>query len=158
MPDMPAKPEIVELSSSDTHALRRAVLRDGDPTRTVVYPEDDLAGTVHLGIRDGDGTLVATSSWTPKPLDAFAGRRAIQLRGMAIAAGMQGAGVGGRLFEAAVTRWTTAGYELVWARARDSALNFYAKHGCTVVGDGFVDDTTRLPHHVVVRELAARSD
>ena len=144
--------EIIEIASSETHDLRRAVLRDGDPTRTVVYPEDDLAETVHLGIRDADGALVATSSWTPKPLDALPGRRAVQLRGMAISATLQGAGVGGMLFETAVARWAAAGYDLVWARARDSALNFYAKHGCTVIGDGFIDDTTRLPHHVVVRD------
>jgi predicted GNAT family N-acyltransferase len=147
--------DVVEISSAETHALRRAVLRDGDPTRTVVYPEDDLADTVHLGIRDANGTVVATSSWTPKPLDAFPDERAVQLRGMAIAAGMQGAGIGGLLFETAVTRWSDDGFDLVWARARDSALNFYAKHGCRVVGDGFTDDTTRLPHHIVVRQLGA---
>ena len=147
-------PVVVEVSSTDTHALRRAVLRDGDPTRTVVYPEDDLAETVHLGIRAADGTLVATSSWTPKALDAFPDRHAVQLRGMAIATEMQGAGIGGLLFETAVARWRDAGFDLAWARARDSALGFYAKHGCRVVGDGFVDDTTRLPHHVVVRELS----
>ena len=39
------------------------------------------------------------------------------------------------------------------ARARDSALGFYAKHDCRVVGDGFIDATTELPHHVVVRDL-----
>jgi predicted GNAT family N-acyltransferase len=150
--------QIVEIASTATHALRRAVLRDGDPTRTVVYPEDDVADTVHLGMHNADGTLIATSSWTPKQLDAFPGRRAIQLRGMAIAAEAQGAGLGGLLFETAVTRWADAGFELVWARARDSALNFYTKHGCSVVGDGFTDDTTRLPHHVVVREIGSMSE
>jgi len=150
--------EILELAPAETHALRRAVLRDGDSTRTVVYPEDELAETVHLGIRNADGALVATSSWTPKQLDDAPGKRAVQLRGMAIAAEMQGAGIGGLLFESAVTRWRDAGFDLVWARARDSALNFYAKHGCRVVGDGFIDDTTRLPHHVVVREIGPTSD
>jgi len=149
---------IIELAPTETHALRRAVLRDGDPTRTVVYPEDDLAETVHLGMRDANGTVVATSSWTPKALEGFPTVRAVQLRGMAIAAELQGAGIGGLLFEGAVERWTDAGFELLWARARDSALNFYAKHGCRVVGDGFIDDTTRLPHHIVVRELEAVSE
>lgn len=145
--------DVVEIASIETHLLRRAVLRDGDPSRPVVYPEDDLVETMHLGIRDADGALVATSSWTPKPLDEFPGRRAVQLRGMAISTARQGGGIGGLLFETAVTRWADAGFELVWARARDTALGFYAKHGCRVVGDAFIDDTTRLPHHVVVREL-----
>lgn len=145
--------DVIEIASSETHELRRAVLRDGDPNRTVVYPEDDLAETLHLGIRDAAGALVATSSWTPKPLDVFPGRLAVQLRGMAISAALQGTGVGGMLFETVVERWAAAGFDLIWARARDSALSFYVKHGCTAVGAGFIDDTTRLPHHIVVRDL-----
>jgi predicted GNAT family N-acyltransferase len=145
--------EIVEISSTETHALRRAVLRNGDPNRTVVYPEDDLDETVHLGIRGDDGAIIATSSWVPKPLDGFPGCTAVQLRGMAISAALQGSGIGGQLFETAVARWSAAGFDLVWARARDSALDFYAKHGCHVVGDGFIDETSELPHHVVVRHL-----
>ena len=42
---------------------------------------------------------------------------------------------------------------LVWARARDTALAFYVRHGFRVTGDGFVDEATQLPHHVVVRRL-----
>src|SRR3954449_12074291 len=45
MPELVPKigPEVSAVASTETHALRRAVLRDGDATRTVVYPEDDLA-------------------------------------------------------------------------------------------------------------------
>jgi hypothetical protein len=42
---------------------------------------------------------------------------------------------------------------VVWANARDRALAFYEREGFVVVGDGFVDATTQLPHHVVVSRL-----
>lgn len=142
-----------EISTADTHPLRRAVLRNGDPSRPASFPEDDLPGTFHLGIVDDAGALVATSSWMPKPCAEFPEARAVQLRGMATAATMQGTGVGGMLLEAGAQRCAAAGFELMWARARDSALGFYAKHDCRVVGDGFIDATTELPHHVVVRDL-----
>jgi hypothetical protein len=38
----------------------------------------------------------------------------------------------------------------VWARARDTALGFYRRHGFEVVEPGFVDEATALPHHVIV--------
>ncbi|MCU1397402.1 MAG: hypothetical protein JWN62_511 [Acidimicrobiales bacterium] len=144
---------VVELATTDTHALRRAVLRDGDPTRSVDFPEDDLPGTFHLGVRDGQGRIVATSSWVPKPSADFPAATAVQLRGMATDASLQGTGVGGLLLEAGVERCVAAGFDLLWARARDTALAFYAKHDCRVVGEGFVDATTALPHHIVVRDL-----
>jgi GNAT superfamily N-acetyltransferase len=147
---------IVEISTADTHALRRAVLRNGDPDRTVVFAEDDLIGTIHLGALDPRDAIVAISSWVPKSLDGFDaldGLRATQLRGMATDASLQGTGIGGLLFETGVQRCVDNGVDLVWARARDSALDFYARHGCTVIGAGFIDDTSGLPHHVVIRNL-----
>jgi len=41
----------------------------------------------------------------------------------------------------------------VWANARDAALDFYRAHGFTVVGDGFIETVTQLPHHVVEIDL-----
>ena len=43
--------------------------------------------------------------------------------------------------------------EVVWARARDTALAFYLDHGFTVEGDGFIDEQTQKPHHLIVRRL-----
>ena len=42
---------------------------------------------------------------------------------------------------------------LVWARARDTALEFYLRHGFVVDGEGFIDEQTLKPHHVIVRRL-----
>ena len=141
---------VVEITAAHTHALRLEVLRRDTPTKVVEFPEDLLPGTRHFGITIG-GTLVAVSSWVPKPyLDA----PAVQLRGMATTWQLQSSGVGGDLLEAGCANMANDGVPLIWARARDAALGFYLRHGFHVEGDGFIDEATQLPHHVVVRRLA----
>lgn len=142
-------PEIVELTPQETHPLRLAVLRADTPTKEVVFPEDVWPGVLHLGVRL-DGELVATSSWVPRDLD---GQPAVQLRGMATEHSAQGSGLGGLLLEAGCARHQAADVSLVWARARDAALAFYLRHGFEVEGEGFIDQATQLPHHLVVRRL-----
>jgi predicted GNAT family N-acyltransferase len=143
-----AEYRVVQLAAADTHSLRRDVLRNGMPGRPVIFDGDDLPGTVHLGVRDGDA-LVAISTWLP---NNYNGEPAVQLRGMATVPTLQGRGVGGILINAGCERAAMIA-PLVWARARDTALGFYMRHGFTVVGDGFVDETTQIPHHVIVRHL-----
>ena len=141
--------EVVELSPEETHPLRLAVLRHDTPTKDVSFVEDADPGAIHLGLRIA-GELVAVSTWIPRPHNE---RPAIQLRGMATARQLQGTGLGGQLLEAGCERAAATGVGLVWARARDAALDFYLRHGFEVEGEGFIDATTDLPHHLVVRRL-----
>jgi predicted GNAT family N-acyltransferase len=139
---------VLELTTEQTYPLRLAVLRFDTVSKVVTFPEDDLPGTVHLGLHDGDD-VVAISSWVPRPYDD---QPAVQLRGMATATHMQGKGAGGLLIEAGCER-AALSVSFVWARARDAALPFYERHGFVVEGDGFIDDLTQKPHHVIVRRL-----
>ena len=139
---------VVELTADETHALRLTVLRDDTPTQVVAFPEDELPGTFHLGVRDGTD-VIAVSTWAPRP---YNDTHAVQLRGMATAAHRQGHGLGALLLEAGCLRAATVA-ELVWARARDTALGFYLRHGFTIEGEGFIDGHTQKPHHVIVRRL-----
>jgi len=145
--------EVGAITQADTFALRRAVLRDGDPDATVAWDEDTWPETVHLGVRV-DGELVGTSTWIHRPMPGTDDSGDWQLRGMATANGRRGGGLGGILVEAGCQRVAGAGGRLVWARARDAALGFYAAHAFEVVGDGFVDATTGLPHHLVRRPVS----
>ena len=77
----------------------------------------------------------------------------MQLRGMATLQSHQRRGVGAALISAGIERAMAIGAEVVWANARDAALAFYLREGFSVQGDGFIDATTQLPHHVVVRRL-----
>jgi len=140
---------VVEIAADETHALRLQMLRNDTPSAIVTFPEDDLPGTLHLGVRDTDGHIVAISTWIPRQ---FHDRPAVQLRGMATAAHLQGRGVGAILVEAGCAR-AAATAPLVWARARDTALGFYLRHGFAVDGDGFIDEQTQKPHHLIVRRL-----
>ncbi|CAB4364623.1 MAG: GNAT family N-acetyltransferase [Actinobacteria bacterium] len=141
---------IVELTAEQTHPLRLSVLRFDTVTKDVAFPEDTWPGARHLGLRVGDG-LVAVSTWVPRP---HLGQPAVQLRGMATSRAAQGLGHGGTLLEGGCQRMAQGGTTLVWARARDAALEFYLRHGFSVEGDGFIDQNTQLPHHLIVRSLA----
>ncbi len=143
--------QVVAITAEETHSVRLAVLRADTPTKEVRFAEDDAPGAVHLGVRV-DGGLVATSSWIPR--DAPDGTRpAVQLRGMATLQGLQGRGVGAALLAAGCAHARSIGAVVVWANARDRALAFYEREGFAVVGEGFVDAATQLPHHVVLRQL-----
>jgi thiamine transport system ATP-binding protein len=149
---VPPVTAIVEISAADTHPLRRRVLRDGTPTDVVTFDGDDLVTTFHLGCRR-DGELVGIATWMrvaypDRPADA-----AFQLRGMATDPAAQGTGIGEALLLAGLRRCRDEDATLVWARARDTALGFYERHGFEPVGLGYVDLTTQLPHHDVIREL-----
>jgi len=142
---------VVELTVEEALVLRERVLRAGMPGTPAAFAEDALDGVVHLGVRTSPppGDVVATSTWIPRP---FHGEPAVQLRGMATDAAVRGRGLGALLIDAGCTR-AAAAVGLVWANARDAALAFYRREGFEVVGDGFVDPVTQLPHHVVVRRL-----
>lgn len=140
---------VVEIAADDTYELRLQVLRNDTPSAIVTFAEDDLPGTFHLGVRDADNHLVAVSTWILRP---FREEPAVQLRGMATAARVRGQGAGVILLEAGCRR-AAATAPLVWARARDTALGFYLRHGFVVDGEGFIDEQTMKPHHVIVRRL-----
>ena len=142
----------MELTAEQTYTLRRSELRAGTPTDEVRFDEDSLASTVHLGV-EVDGEVVAVSTWIERRHPDTPRFRGVQLRGMATAPQFRGHGHGAMLLEAGVERAAAAGIELIWARARDSALGFYERHGFRPFGRGYVDLTTELPHHDIVRML-----
>ena len=144
---------VEDVPAEETRALRRFVLRRGTPTDNVTFDADDRPGTRHLAIRDGDGAVIATSTWFESETPMAAGVRAVQLRAMAVHDDYQGRGLGAVLIAAGAEHAASIGAELVWAKARDSALGFYTSEGFEVVGDGFLTEDTRIPHHLVVRHL-----
>lgn len=147
------KLEVVELQTSETYELRTAVLRDKTPTSDPKYAEDSNPGTVHLGIFDAHENLIGTSTWVINPWQEDSTAQAIQLRGMAVAKNRQSAGLGTMLLTAGVIHAEKLKAKYIWAKARDSALNFYLRHDFLVVGDGFTEGTTQMPHHLVVHKI-----
>jgi len=150
-------PPVEYIDASECHPLRRAVLRAGDPAAVVDWPEDSAAGAFHLGVRS-DATLVAVASFAPVATPMRPRAQAWQLRGMAVEPARQRCGYGVALLDAALTRLRAKGADVLWANARDTAVGFYVRYGMRVVGDGFVQPDTGLPHHVVVLDLADNHD
>ena len=97
--------------------------------------------------------MIAASTWTPKPFPDRPDDAAVQLRGMAVSAEHRGRGLGAAMIAAGLDDARRRGATLVWANARDSALEFYVANGFGVVGEGFRTTDTDLPHHRIVQEL-----
>ena len=143
---------MVALSTAEILDLRVRVLRQGTPFTHANYPEDGYPDVVNFCIVR-EGSPVATSTWFTKECPEMPGVPAVQLKGMAVDGGLQGGGLGAKLIERGLDHARSTGARIVWARARDSALYFYERRGFRVVGEGFIDGPTAMPHHIVVIDL-----
>lgn len=140
-------------TTDEVRPLRLDVLRHGMTNRSVEFDGDDDPDTTHLVAVDHRDRIVATSTWLRRDTPHAPRRTAMQLRGMATERTRQGTGLGGRLLHVGLAHARDEGSEIVWANARDAALDFYLRHGFEIVGDGFIEPVTQLPHHVVIAEL-----
>ncbi len=138
--------KIAAVPAAQTHALRRSVLRDGDPDADVHWPEDDDDNTVHLAVLDDESSIIGVSTWiTVSPRT--------QLRGMATDPNMAGHGVGTALLDAGIAHARAIGSTHVWANARVTAIGFYSAYGFTISGPVFVTPATGLPHRLATLDL-----
>jgi len=144
---------VVEITAAETHAIRRRVLRDGTASDVVEFDGDHLESTFHLAARNDDDVVVGVSTWMLRSYPDRPGEVAFQLRGMASVPEARGDGVGSAMLRAGLERCRSAGASVVWARARDTAIEFYLRHGFATAGLGYVDLATQLPHHDIVLVL-----
>lgn len=94
------------------------------------FEGDELSTTVHIvGYKDGTtaACLTILLSDVKLPEEPQAG----QLRGMAVADGYRGLGLGSRLL-AAAHEWARQKGVSLWCNARSQAVGFYSKHGWEV--------------------------
>ena len=141
------------MTSLEVRPLRLEVLRAGMVNQTVHFDGDDDPTTIHLGAFDQDQNNVGVSTWMQRHFPLAEEHKALQLRGMATAVNVQGQGIGALLLVAGQSHGREIGAHLIWANARDAALNFYNRHGYSTVGEGFIETVTQLPHHKVVKYL-----
>ncbi|MCU1455734.1 MAG: GCN5-related N-acetyltransferase [Acidimicrobiales bacterium] len=146
---------IVQVVAEATHAVRREVLRGHAPDLGVSGPADDDPAAIHLAA-SVDGEVVGVVSGSPVEGPLNGGPGSWQLSSMAVREPWRAHGIGAALLTRLVDEVTEQGGRLIWARARDSALGFYERHGFRTIGDGF--DHARLPHHYVVRAVGEGLD
>ena len=149
---MIAPVSVRDVSLAETLDLRQRVLRDHLPGLAATSASDDLPQTWHLGAFR-DGRLLGVVSGFEEEAPGHPGVVAQRFRFMAVAPDAQGSGVGRALMNEVISRARRDGVSLLWANGRDTALQFYTGLGFAVVGEGFSDTTSQLPHHVVVLEL-----
>ena len=129
---------------AESLALREAVLRR---PLGLAWTAEELAkeeSSVHLGCFRDDmlaGALVLT------PEDGGT----VRMRLVAVAPMHQGQGVGSALVACAEDVAKRLGYHRMVARARETAVPFYRKHGYGVEDETFVQ--VGLPHRAVWKEL-----
>lgn len=120
---------------------------------TVIFDGDDDPSTFHLAAMNHEGRIVGIASWLLRPSPDEPQSCALQLRGMATAPTVRGTGIGRNLLDVGIDHARNHDISFVWANARDSALGFYERHGFRVVGEGFIETVTNLPHHRVLLQI-----
>ena len=153
--DMTEQLEVRRISSPETVALRREVLRPDRSLEESIFPGDDYSTTEHWGAFIGD-ELVGVASIYPEPLPLEVALPTTgstwRLRGMAVAEGRRNRGVGKVLLDACIQSIRSNGGTLLWCNARSTAINFYQREGFESCSEDFeIPDIG--PHRVMVREL-----
>ncbi|MDE3044149.1 MAG: GNAT family N-acetyltransferase [Acidobacteriota bacterium] len=148
-----SEPALRVVAASRLHDLRRRVLRGGDASAVVANTHDDDPTSLHVAVVLGDDVL-ASASYFLEPSPDAPGILAYQVRYVATDPAWQGRGLGAAVLAAGEEELRRRGVALVWANARDSALDFYRHRGWTVVeGSAHVSAETQLPHHRIFKEL-----
>ena len=140
-------------TTAEVRPLRLEALRAHTTNKSVDFEGDDDVTTRHLVAVDSLGEIVGVSTWLERVLDQQPHLRAVQLRGMATAISVQNQGIGALILAAGVDYALSLDADLMWANARDQALNFYNRNGFVTAGEGFIEPVTGLPHHRVIKSL-----
>ena len=127
---------INKINYLDTFPVRSAVLRQGKPIETCFFLSDDAVGTTHFGLYNENNIIGVASVFTSNN-ENFDKKNQFQLRGMAILEEYQSTGFGKLLIEEIFNFIQLQKTELLWFNARESAVPFYEKLGCTKKGASF---------------------
>jgi GNAT superfamily N-acetyltransferase len=131
---------------SDILPLRQRILRVGLGIEEASFPGDENSTTLHAAVFDHDSVI----SCSTLMLDAWEGRPAWRLRGMATDSHWQSRGIGGALLQYLIDWAITDSPDpqrirMFWCNARVPALAFYQRLGWVVDSEEF-DIPTAGPH------------
>ena len=138
---------IIDYNSKEYHdmvELRNQLLRK--PLGLSLLKEDLLneKNNIFIGYFD-DGKLEGCCMLVP--LD----NHTIQLRQMAVLAGLQGKGIGRTIMQFAENLARDKGFKNIMMHARESAIGFYQKQGYEIKGDIFIE--VSIPHFQMEKQI-----
>ena len=142
---------IRRVTSADVIDLRHAVLREGLPRDTAVFPGDDAEDSRHYGAFD-NGRLIGCVTLHP---NKWQEAPAWQLRGMAVVPELRSNGIGKAMIEFLEQDLPDAPVRQLWCNARVPAAKFYEKLGWQIVSEVF-DIPTAGPHMRMIKKLDVR--
>ena len=139
---------IRRVQAADVIDLRHAVLREGLPRETAIFPGDDSPDARHYGAFDGPRLIgcvtLHPSHWQENP--------AWQLRGMAIVPDLRQTGVGKAMIDFLEADLADSNVKQLWCNARVPAAGFYQKMGWQTVSEIF-EIPTAGPHVKMSKKL-----
>lgn len=127
---------IKKINFLETFPIRSAVLRQGKPMETCSFLGDDALETTHFGLFI-ENNIIGVASVFKISNDNFDIKNQYQLRGMAILEAYQSSGFGKLLIEEIFNFIESNQVELLWFNARETAVLFYEKLGCSKKGPSF---------------------
>jgi predicted GNAT family N-acyltransferase len=114
--------------------LRHVILRHGLDRQFAYFDGDDEPTTRHI-VAEVDGRIIGCATILRRPWN---GQPAYQLRGMAVADGFQGQGIGTKLLTEINHLVRDEGFtRQLWCNARTPAAKFYRSHGWEVASEEF---------------------
>ena len=137
------------------HALRRQVLRPGQPWSSVDHDYDSWPDTFHVAAFGPRGEVAACASFHPDTAQHRPGSDAEhmwRLRAMASLPEVRGLGYGAAALRYGLAEIRRRGGKLLWCNARSGAVGFYERLGFSIVGDEF-EIPPIGPHYVMEIEL-----
>ena len=147
--------DIIECDIRQIRPLRTRVLRPWfDEGRLLEYEGDDNEDARHFAAIAIDGqSIIGVVSYLLDPIPIDGESAELRLRGMAISEDLRRRGIGSHLLSTTLMKLAQHHPgERVWASARTSVVEFYARHGFEAVGPRF-DMPSVGPHQRVVRDL-----
>lgn len=144
--------EVRVVPPRDTFPLRQAVLRPHQQIEDLVQFDDDAPDARSFAAFDETGAIVGTGCVSRRPTPYAPDRTGWQLRGMAVAPGQRGQGIGSAVLDAILDHARAEGGGVVWCNARTPAQGVYARAGFTPRGDVFEQDVIG-PHIVMTLEV-----
>lgn len=127
---------IKKINFLETFPIRSAVLRQGKPMETCFFLGDDALETTHFGLFI-ENNIIGVASVFKISNENFDIKNQYQLRGMAILEAYQSSGFGKLLIEEIFNFIESNQVELLWFNARQTAVLFYEKLGCSKKGPSF---------------------
>ena len=127
---------IKTILARDTHTIRHAILRQGQPKATCVFEGDDLNTTFHLGLFHHN-QLIGVVSFMLASNEHLPGKHQYQLRGMALLRPYQNKGLGKLLIDAGIEKLAHLNCPIVWCHAREAAISFYNRNDFLAFGKPF---------------------